>query len=240
MIEKKCDKESKCDSKVKADKKHARDVFKLFLLKDAKFSKENEFPMLEPVGIEVAHPKALISFSAAMNRNCKNYNCFVHFYEDDFRFQRIWNNPRKYLSKLKKFDGVIMPDFSTSLDFIKPLKFISAYRNQALAVWFQNNGMIVVGNARYEPKCDFLLEGLPKHTVIAICGRACTKRIKDRRCFVRDVKATVDKLEPSAIIYYGSDYYNVMDYPRSLGIPVWMYHGCKRGELDGGISGQFE
>ena len=29
-----------------------------------------------------------------------------------------------------------------------------------------------------------------------------------------------------------------MDYPRSLGIPVWVYPGCNRGALDGGKSGQ--
>ncbi len=52
------------------------------------------------------------------------------------------------------------------------------------------------------------------------------------------VRTTVDTLNPTAVIYYGSDLHGVMDYPRSLGIPVWVYPGCKRGALDGGKSGQ--
>ena len=76
------------------------------------------------------------------------------------------------------------------------------------------------------------------HSVIAICGRALTKDVTERRRFVRDVKTTVDFLEPMVIVYYGSDLYGVMDYPRSLGIPVWVYPGCNRGALDGGKSGQ--
>ena len=50
----------------------------------------------------------------------------------------------------------------------------------------------------------------------------------------------MDALEPTAIVYYGSDLYGVMDYPRSLGIPVWVYPGANRGALDGGKSGQRE
>lgn len=46
------------------------------------------------------------------------------------------------------------------------------------------------------------------------------------------------ELRPTAIVYYGSDLYGVMDYPRSLSIPVWVYPGCGRGALDGGKCGQ--
>lgn len=220
------------------DRRHQRDVFRLFLLEGAHYSADNELPMVEAVFEEEGHPKALIPFSVAMDAKCKEYDCFVHFYEDDYRFERIWHDPCRYLPKLKKFEGLIMPDFSTCIDFPQPLKLWNAYRNQALAFWFQQNGLTVLPNARHEPGCDFLLEALPTNSVIAICGRACVKNLTDRRCFIRDVKTTVDVLKPKAIVYYGSDIYHVMDYPRSLGIPVWVYPGCGRGDLDGGRRGQ--
>ena len=110
----------------------------------------------------------------------------------------------------------------------------SCYRNQTLGSWFQHENLVCVPNARHEPGCDFLLEAQPRHSVIAICGRALTKNKLERERFIRDVKTTVDVLEPTAIIYYGSDHYHVMDYPRSLDVPVWIYPGCNRGDLDGG------
>ena len=213
--------------------RHARDTLKLFLLEDAEYSKRNELPLLRAVQLKEP-PVALIPFSIAMKDGCRDFDCFVHFYEDDFRFLRVWNDPRRYLPKLRKFAGVIMPDFSECIDFPRSLKMWSCYRNQALASWFQREGLLTLPNARHEPGCDFLLEALPHNSVIAICGRALTKDKVERRRFVRDVRTTVDVLEPTAIVYYGSDFYHVMDYPRLLGISVWVYPGCGRGDLEGG------
>ena len=215
---------------------HAYDVFHAWMLDGVELSEQWEMPKLAPVN---AHPSALVPFSVAMSRNWHDYKCFVHCFEDDFRFERLWNNPRRYLPKLSRFEGVVMPDYSTCVDFPIPLKMWGAYRNQLLGAWFQKQGLATLPNARHQPGCDWLIEALPKHSVICICGRALTKDLVERRRFVRDVKTTVDYLEPTAIVYYGSDRHNVMAYPRSLGIPVWVYPGCNRGDLDGGKRGQW-
>lgn len=214
---------------------HNRDVFHAWMLEELDFSRPWDMPKLDPVD---AHPSALVPFSVAMNEQWRDYGCFVHFYEDDFRFERIWNEPRKYLPKLSKFEGVIMPDFSTCIDFPRALKLWNAYRNQTLGAWFQQQGLVTLPNARVQPECDWLIEALPRHSTIAICGRSLTKDVDERRRFLRDVRATVDALEPAAIVYYGSELYGAMDYPRSQGISVWSYPGCNRGALDGGKSGQ--
>lgn len=217
---------------------HQRDVFRIFLLEGADYSEPWEMPRLHAVTPDEAHPVGLVPFSRAMVESCRDYDCFVHFFEDDFRFERLWHDPKRYLPRLRKFAGVVMPDFSTCIDFPKPLKMWGAYRNQSLGAWFQRQGFVTIPNARHQPGCDWLIEGLPRHSVIAICGRALTKDVSERRRFVRDVRTTVDALEPLAVVYYGSDLYRVMDYPRSLGIPVWVYPGCDRGTADGGRRGQ--
>lgn len=204
---------------------HKRDVFHAWMLEGLDFSRPWDMPVLVP-------------FSVAMHERWRDFDCFVHFYEDDFRFERVWNDPHKYLPKLSKFEGVIMPDFSTCIDFPRPLKMWNCYRNQTLGAWWQEQGLTVIPNARQQPECDWLVEGLPRESVIAICGRALVKDVAERRRFVRDVRTTVDELRPTAIVYYGSDLYGVMDYPRSPSIPVWVYPGCGRGALDGGKCGQ--
>ena len=35
----------------------------------------------------------------------------VHFYKDDYQFERFWNNPDKYISLLQQFGAVCSPDF---------------------------------------------------------------------------------------------------------------------------------
>lgn len=217
---------------------HRRDTLNLALLEGVEFTIDSEMPILRAVSPAKGHPVALLPFSVAMNPKGDNFDCFVHFYEDDCEFTRLWNRPEAYLPRLSKFSGVIMPDFSTCWDFPEPLKRWSAWRSQLLAAWMQKNGLTVIPNARHQPGCDFLIEGQPHNSVIAICGRGVTKNRRERKLFLRDVRETVDRLEPTAIVYYGSEKYGAMDYPRKLGIPVWSYPGCGLGTAGGGRSGQ--
>lgn len=57
-------------------------------------------------------PNRVLTFSKAISKSNKDYDCWVVFYEDDYEFERLWNNPRAYLEKLSKFNGVISPDYS--------------------------------------------------------------------------------------------------------------------------------
>lgn len=216
---------------------HARDVFHAFLIEGATFSDEWEMPHLEPVASDSFPPKELVAFSRAQERHLPGQGKTVHFFEDDFRFERVWNNPKKYLPRLLEFDSIIMPDFSTCIDFPKPLKMWEAYRNLSLASWLQRQGAVVFPNARHQPGCDWLIESLPRHSVIAISGRGLVRGIEERRRFVRDLRTTVDMLEPTGVVYYGSDTGNVLDYPRALGIPVRTFRGDRRGGTEGGDYG---
>ena len=82
-------------------------VFHSFLVKNASYSGNQEIPCL---GKETVILQKLILFSKAIT--LKEYDSWIYFYEDVAAFERLWNNPRKYLPILKRFKGVISPDFS--------------------------------------------------------------------------------------------------------------------------------
>ena len=71
------------------------------------------FPFISDSGII---PEKLLPFDKAMAN--KDYAQWVHFYIHDRDFERIWNHPNKYLEILKRYEGVITPDFSLYLSLI--------------------------------------------------------------------------------------------------------------------------
>ena len=175
------------DSGTSKGKRHNRDVFHSYLVNGADFLGPLDMPALKPA---LCWPKKLVAFSDAMSSGWNDFDCTVHFFEDDIRIEPFWNNPRKYLPKLSKFDSVIGPDYSVCYDFPVPLKEWNAYRNQALSYWLQRNGLLVIPNVRCDPgKPDTYLAGIPKHSSIAIGARACIKRRRDRDLFVKSVEA---------------------------------------------------
>ncbi|MBQ9058607.1 MAG: DUF4417 domain-containing protein, partial [Atopobiaceae bacterium] len=98
---------------------HARDVFHAWMLEGAEYAKPLGMPKLAPVHVD---PGRLVAFSDAMDPKWRDFDCFVHFFEDDCRIERFWGNPKAYINKLGKFQGVVGLDYSVCWDFPVALK----------------------------------------------------------------------------------------------------------------------
>ena len=83
------------------------DVFKTCLFDGVSYEGDFQIPILHSRKLL---PNKLIPFSKAFAT--KDFEQWIHFYEDDKNFLRVWNQPKKYLPLPEKFYGVISPDFS--------------------------------------------------------------------------------------------------------------------------------
>ena len=130
--------------KVNCARSSCKDVFNAFMVSDADYSGKYEFPVLFPT---YQVPNRLIVFSKALKT--QDYNQWIHFYEDDVSFERIWRNPQRYLPLLKKFNGVILPDFSIYRDMPLAMQiwnkssFAEVGRNEVLRLdgWYNTNDL---------------------------------------------------------------------------------------------------
>lgn len=179
--------------------KNIKDVFNFRLLKNVRLT-ENGIPIIS--GTDHI-PKELIPFNYA--KTYKNKNVGVHFYIDDYQFERIWNSPIKYLNLLKKFDCIIAPDFSLYANFPKPLKMFSLYKQRLLTAYWQNEGINVIPNLTWSCLEDLeeCLNGFPKHSVIALSTNGCMMNKKTKASFIECFNKAVEILEPLKIIIVG-------------------------------------
>ncbi|MEE8704883.1 MAG: DUF4417 domain-containing protein, partial [Olsenella sp.] len=204
-------------------RRHQRDVFHARMVDGATFVGAMDLPAMDAVSLYGVGKVRLIPFSEAVKSTCTDYDAIVDCYEDDYQFERLWNNPLRYLSRLRLFAGVIEPDFSTCRDFPVALKAYNTYRNQALGYFLQRNGILCVPNVRCEPGLPWMLDGTPRRSAIAIGARAAVKKPSDRKALVSAVRYAVESLVPTEIIWYGSISYGIGDWLFSLGVPV---HVC--------------
>lgn len=212
--------------------KHPRDTFHAYMVEGAEFDPEYDMPLLRD---DRFVPTALVPFSVAKRADWDDFDCAVHFCERDQDIEPFWNDPHKYIPKLRKFQGVIGLDYSTCVDFPRPLKEWNAYRNRACDYMLQASGILTIPLLRGDPDIvEREVAGLGKGRAIAVSPRGCVKDPDNRRRFVRGLKLLVDELDPSLIVSYGPDSYGALDYPISLGIPVHAYASRGRGDLGGG------
>lgn len=178
-----------------------KDVFNAFLVKNAKYDSKFDIPLINS---EYVLPKKLIAFSKAVSAT--DYDCFVHFYEDDVSFERLWRQPKKYLQKLKKYQGVITPDFSVYRDMPFAMQQWNIYRSRALGVWLQENNVPTIVNIRWGDERTYRLScaGVEPNGIIAVGSHGCIKNNRDRSYFSSGLSYVVNSLNPKTVIVYGS------------------------------------
>jgi len=201
-------------------RKGCKDVFNAFLVEFAIYAGFFEFPIIEPT-YEI--PNRLISFSKCIAS--KNYDAWVHFYEDDYLFERLWRNPQKYLDILKRYNGVILPDFSLYRDMPLIMQLWNIYRSRAIGCWLQRHGVKVIPNIRYGDKrtYKFCCDGISNKCVIAVGTHGTLKNKIDRKIFSEGLEVVVARLNPKAIIVYGSAPDSIFIKYKKQGIAIYHF-----------------
>jgi hypothetical protein len=115
-------------------------------LNRAKFIGAGAFDIPRILAEVPATPQSWIGFNYA--KSCKDpANKAVHFFVDDYQFNRLWTNPDAYLDMLRRFKAVCTPDFSTYTDFPKAVQIWNHYRKHWLGAYWQGNGITVIPQA---------------------------------------------------------------------------------------------
>ena len=91
-------------------------------------------PLLAPTDIR---PARLIGFNYAKSWNEPKTGVGIHFFLDDYQFERIWNKPEEYTRLLASFDMACAPDWSLYLDMPRPMQQWNVYRSRAIGDWWQ-------------------------------------------------------------------------------------------------------
>lgn len=202
---------------LKSSKRSCRDVFNAFLVTLATYAGFFEIPVIQPCH-EV--PNRLIPFSKAVGS--KDHDQWVHFYEFDYLFERLWRDPRRYLPVLKRFNGVILPDFSLYRDMPLVMQLWNVYRSRAIGCWLQQNGIRVIVNVRWGDRrthrvcCD----GVSRGCTIAVGTVGTLGDAEDRAYFVEGLAYVVKRLRPKTIVVYGTAPEEIFGKYRDAGIEI--------------------
>lgn len=134
-----------------------------------------------------------------------NFQNLLHFYEHDYKFERIRRNPMHWIDFCEKFRIVISPDFS--LYWSMPLEMQKA--NKDFNLYFANELVKrksdVIFNVRFgdERSYNFCFEGFPKNGVVAVGTHGCTKRYDERIVFEAGFTEMIRRLTPKVVVVYG-------------------------------------
>lgn len=162
-----------------------------------------EIPALVPVDFDGGCE--FIGFNYA--KSCKMpADKGVHFFVDDYQFNRLWTNIDRYIPMLSQFRYVMTPDFSTYADFPKAIQIYNHYRKHWVGAYLQETGICVIPTISWSTQDSFAwcFDGEPEGGTVAVSSVGCMKSAESRRLFIDGYMEMVRRLRPEKIIFYGN------------------------------------
>ena len=159
-------------------------------------------PQIEPVTYEKGCE--WIGFNYA--KTCKEpEKKGVHFFLDDYQFNRLWTDVDRYIPMLQKFRYVMSPDFSTYTDFPKAIQIYNHYRKHWVGAYLQEAGIQVIPTISWSTPDSFewCFDGEPQGGVVAVSYLGVMNSKEKKELFLIGYKEMVRRICPDTIIFYG-------------------------------------
>ncbi|KXT69337.1 DNA modification methylase [Streptococcus gordonii] len=129
----------------------------------------------------------------------------VHFFLDDYQFERIWQRPEFYIEKLIDFDCALTPDFSLYLDMPIAMQVWNIYRSRLIGQIMQDYGITVIPTVSWSTKdsFDFCFDGLPQNATLAVSTIGVKQDKEQFEIWIDGMNEMIERLSPTKIIVYG-------------------------------------
>ena len=163
----------------------------------------NDFWQMPVIQNDNFIPNDIIGFNYA--KSSKEHNVGIHFYLDDYQFERIWNKPEDYIDILNQYECIFSPDFSLYLDMPMPMKIWNIYRSRQIGQYYQSQGIKVIPTISWAEKetFEFAFKGIPKGSIVSISTIGVKRNKEALKIWQDGVSAMIEEIEPSTILVYG-------------------------------------
>lgn len=185
----------------------------LFLRNEFDSKGEWKIPIIPKCDLNINSNEDLrvIGFDKLKSNKDKHYNRLVHFFLYDYEFEKIWEQPQKYIDTLKQYKGILSPDFSMYIEMNPVMQLYNTFRNRWVGAYMASKGIKVIPTVNWglENTFDFCFNGIEKGSTVAVSTYMVNehghhKAQKD--FFLKGYNEMVKRIEPELVICYSEPF----------------------------------
>ena len=164
-----------------------------------------EYPIIRRQEISLDSVQLVACSDTRANDREENKACGVHFFVDDWRFEGIYRNPEKTLSRYSQYAFLLTPDFSLYADMPLWKQIENVGKNRWVGAYWQNEGLLVVPTMAWSTarSFDFCFDAVEKHSTVAVGMIGCKG---NKLGFMRGYNEMLTRLDPESIIVFGTPF----------------------------------
>lgn len=178
-----------------------RNSFKTYYFENEDTNNKFNFPALDYVKPQIV--LNVIPFNIFKAKPDKN--SWIHFFIDDYQFERVWQKPTQYINLLKQAAGVITTDFSMYVDMPKAVQIYNCYRNRAIARFFQKEGIKIIPAVGWSDEDSFswCFEGIAYGSAVVVSSNGCYNNPEAKKNFLAGFNEMIERINPCQVIFVG-------------------------------------
>ena len=217
-----------------------KDIFGIYLLESLSFEGDFDMPVIGCFD-DISKIDYLSLYSDLQDYQ-KTDNTCVCFYQYDHVFDGVHglynsiiyqdeNKLNIFCERFKNVKYIVGPDYSLFGDFPVALQIYNIYKSRICMAWLMaNTNAIIIPNIRwtFDFSYDFVFDGIPKGSNIAISILGQINNKNNKKMFFDGFRKAVDKIEPKSILVYGfvtkSNFNEIFGYAESKGIKIIIPH----------------
>lgn len=176
-------------------------------IKKLNFISPNKWNIPQIKGIKEIDDMEFIGFNYAKTFDKGNKTNFgIHFFLDDYQFNRLWNNPDKYISLLKKFKCLLSPDFSMYTDYPKAMQLWKHYQKHWVGAYLERKGIKVIPTIGWSDHDSYkwCFDGEPQNSVVAVSSIGTQRYKESKKLFLDGYAEMKKRLKPTKVLFWGN------------------------------------
>lgn len=165
------------------------------------------FEFVGGFGMPLIKNEDIVLSSQTKSFNNRNSDCVaLHFFVDDYQFDRLWNSPERYINMFKNYQYICSPDYSLYLDYPKALQIYNTFKKQCLGAYYQAHGIKVVPTVSWsdEESYSWCFDGIEVGSCVACSSVGCMRDLEAKQRFINGFEKMIEVLQPKQILMVGN------------------------------------
>ena len=167
-------------------------------------------PLIKKCTLDIADLRLIGSDKIRITDKSTNILKAVHFYVEDNKLDRYYNQPQNYLPRLAQYPHVLTPDYSLYTDMPIALQINNTFKSRWCGAYWQDNGLSVIPSVSWstEASYEFCFDGLEQGTVVAI---STVGGLTNKDSFLKGYFEMKTRIKPKQTLCFGKPFAEMGD-----------------------------
>ena len=164
-----------------------------------------DMPVIRKCEVDITGIELLASDHVKITENTADILKTVHFFVDDIKLDRYYNDPDRYLSRLAQYPHLLTPDYSLYTDMPMAIQIYNTFKSRWCGAFWQENRLSVIPTVSWSTidSFKFCFDGIEPGSVVAISSLG---GLTEKSLFLRGYFELIERIGPAQILCFGKGF----------------------------------